>query len=120
MVSQVYMTALCEGFAAGIKHHMHQNFPAIHLLKRNRMYAPLFCQAPSNLLPQGEWQFEGVCHGQISTEISGLDGFGYDPIFIPDGYDITFANMFPEIKNGISHRKKAFDAFADFLLKCKL
>lgn len=68
------------------------------------------------VVPQGEWQFEGVCHGQISTEISGLDGFGYDPIFIPDGYDTTFANMLPDIKNAISHRKKAFDKFADFLL----
>lgn len=69
------------------------------------------------VLPQGEWQFEGVCHGQISTEIAGCDGFGYDPIFIPDGYDKTFANMLPDTKNSISHRKKAFDKFADFLLK---
>lgn len=64
---------------------------------------------------KGEWYFEGICNGQIATEISGQDGFGYDPIFIPDAFTTTFADLDPMTKNSISHRKKAFDSFADFL-----
>jgi XTP/dITP diphosphohydrolase len=60
-------------------------------------------------------QFSGECHGHISHALHGQDGFGYDPIFIPAGYDITFAEMPAAQKNVISHRKKAFDAFSDFL-----
>lgn len=60
-------------------------------------------------------QFSGECHGHISYALHGQDGFGYDPIFIPTGYDITFAEMPAAQKNAISHRKKAFDAFSDFL-----
>lgn len=60
-------------------------------------------------------QFSGECHGTISTQVSGQTGFGYDPIFIPDGYTHTFADMIPELKNEISHRKKAFDQLANFL-----
>ena len=64
---------------------------------------------------ENEWQFEGVCEGTISKEILGEDGFGYDPIFIPNGYEISFAQMNENQKNEISHRKKAFDKFAHFL-----
>ncbi|MBK7039871.1 MAG: RdgB/HAM1 family non-canonical purine NTP pyrophosphatase [Bacteroidetes bacterium] len=64
---------------------------------------------------EGEWQFEGICHGSIAKQLSGKDGFGYDPIFIPDGYTQTFAEMDVTLKNNISHRKKAFDHFEYFL-----
>lgn len=60
-------------------------------------------------------QFEGLCEGTIANRRSGHDGFGYDPIFIPKGYQITFAEFLPQEKNNISHRKKAFDAFTAFL-----
>lgn len=49
-------------------------------------------------------QFEGVIRGEITTELSGKDGFGYDPLFKPDGYSRTFAEMSMEEKNPISHR----------------
>lgn len=55
--------------------------------------------------------FEGVLEGTIAKEPRGTHGFGYDPIFIPDGYDITLAEMLPEIKNRISHRAIAFNQF---------
>lgn len=58
--------------------------------------------------------FEGRVHGNLLTENKGHKGFGYDPIFVPDGHEITFAEMLPEEKNKISHRKKAMDLFLDF------
>lgn len=59
--------------------------------------------------------FEGVVTGRIDTEKHGTGGFGYDPIFIPDGYDESFAALGDEIKNGISHRARAVKKLADFL-----
>lgn len=60
--------------------------------------------------------FQGVCEGTITTEPRGDGGFGYDPLFLPDGFDQTFAEMPPEAKNEISHRKKALDAVRRFLV----
>ena len=51
--------------------------------------------------------FEGIVEGEITTEKSGAEGFGYDPVFRPDGYDKTFAELGHEVKNKISHRAKA-------------
>jgi len=59
--------------------------------------------------------FEGVCEGQIATEPSGEDGFGYDPVFIPDGSDKTFAQMTLAEKTEFSHRRKAVDKLVEFL-----
>lgn len=59
--------------------------------------------------------FEGVVEGTIRYELSGAAGFGYDPIFQPDGYTKTFAEMSLEEKNAISHRAKAMDKLLDFL-----
>lgn len=61
------------------------------------------------------YQFEGLCYGRIIREERGSNGFGYDSIFIPDGFDITFAEMEPELKNQISHRSIAFGKFVSFL-----
>ncbi|GHG82956.1 RdgB/HAM1 family non-canonical purine NTP pyrophosphatase [Pseudodonghicola xiamenensis] len=55
--------------------------------------------------------FEGVVPGQVTWPMRGAQGHGYDPIFVPDGYDITFAEMPAEEKNKISHRAKAVEAF---------
>ena len=52
-------------------------------------------------------QVEGVVRGQIATEEYGEGGFGYDPVFIPEGYDKTFGELSAEIKNTISHRARA-------------
>lgn len=59
--------------------------------------------------------FEGVCEGYIAEKPAGAGGFGYDPIFIPKGYDKTFAELEPEIKQKISHRARALDKFLAFL-----
>ena len=58
---------------------------------------------------------EGVCGGTITFEARGTSGFGYDPIFIPDGYDQTFAQLSNEVKNQISHRARAFIKLRAFL-----
>ncbi len=55
---------------------------------------------------------EGRCEGHITDTPRGTHGFGYDPLFIPDGYDQTFAEMPPELKNRISHRARALEAAA--------
>nr|WP_309875642.1 RdgB/HAM1 family non-canonical purine NTP pyrophosphatase [Chryseobacterium sediminis] len=64
---------------------------------------------------KGAQYFEGRVHGNLLTENKGFKGFGYDPIFVPTGHDRTFAEMNPEDKNKISHRKQALDLFMDFL-----
>ena len=60
--------------------------------------------------------FEGIAEGSITTEMSGKEGFGYDPVFQPNGYEITFAEMEMDEKNKISHRGKAVRKLADHLL----
>lgn len=59
--------------------------------------------------------FEGRVYGNLTKEIRGEKGFGYDPIFIPENYEITFAEMKAEDKNKISHRKKAIELFLEFM-----
>lgn len=61
--------------------------------------------------------FRGVLHGKITETPAGTNGFGYDPVFLPDGYDITLAQMSLNDKNKISHRAKAFAALTSFLNK---
>lgn len=62
-----------------------------------------------------EQQFEGVVEGWITDRASGALGFGYDPVFIPQGYEQTFAEMDLDVKNQISHRAKAVSELIDFL-----
>ena len=64
-------------------------------------------------------KFEGIVNGEITREKSGAEGFGYDPIFRPDGYDKTFAELGADIKNQISHRARAVAKLAEFLEKVK-
>lgn len=61
--------------------------------------------------------FEGKVEGSIICEKRGAEGFGYDPIFMPEGYDKTFAELGLDVKNQISHRARAVKKLADFLLK---
>lgn len=60
-------------------------------------------------------RFEGIVNGSISTEKKGTAGFGYDPIFIPEGYDKSFAELGENIKNGISHRARAVKKLVEYL-----
>ena len=62
-----------------------------------------------------EYQFEGICPGTIIKEKRGNAGFGYDPVFVPDGDTRTFAEMNTAEKNRYSHRKKAMDMLISFL-----
>ncbi|HVZ24907.1 MAG TPA: RdgB/HAM1 family non-canonical purine NTP pyrophosphatase [Sediminibacterium sp.] len=69
-----------------------------------------------SLLLQGkEYQFEGICTGTILFEPTGSGGFGYDPVFVPDGATNSFAEMNTGEKNKYSHRKKALDKLLQFL-----
>lgn len=66
-------------------------------------------------LNEAEHFFEGICEGRISETPMGTGGFGYDAVFIPNGADVTFAEMTPEEKNNFSHRKKATEKLIAFL-----
>ena len=59
-------------------------------------------------------EFEGIVRGTIATEPHGDGGFGYDPVFIPEGYDRTFAEL-GDVKNHISHRARAVERLVEFL-----
>lgn len=77
-----------------------------------------FACALSLAWPDGHVEsFEGRVTGQIITERRGDRGFGYDPIFIPDGYEISFGEMDPEHKHAISHRADAFRQLVDACFK---
>lgn len=64
---------------------------------------------------ENEYTFEGIINGTIATEPMGEKGFGYDPVFIPEGYALSFAQMDSLVKNSISHRFIAIKKFVDFL-----
>lgn len=71
------------------------------------------------ILNGSEHLFEGVVKGKITENKRGSNGFGYDPVFIPNGYNHTFGELSNEIKNGISHRAVAMEKFTAFLGVCK-
>lgn len=78
---------------------------------RRAWYTAVLC-----LIFKGEIHyFEGKCTGTIIQEPRGENGFGYDPIFVPDGYNQTFAELDPEIKKNISHRAKAMSQLLTFM-----
>ncbi|MCK9316447.1 MAG: non-canonical purine NTP pyrophosphatase [Verrucomicrobia bacterium] len=66
-----------------------------------------------DLLERTEF-FEGVCEGRIASEPRGKNGFGYDPLFIPENYHVSFAELGDTVKNSISHRSKALRSFVQF------
>ncbi len=69
------------------------------------------------LIQKGEkYFFEGIAEGEIINELKGNKGFGYDPVFVPNAYEKTFAELSSETKNAISHRGKAVKKLVDFLL----
>ena len=79
--------------------------------------AAQFRTAVALILGGKEYLFEGIVRGEIATEQHGEGGFGYDPLFFPEGGDLTFAQMSSEEKNAISHRGRAVRKLAEFLLQ---
>lgn len=69
----------------------------------------------SLILDGKEYLFEGIVKGSIIEEEKGNSGFGYDPIFVPEGYDQTFAELGDEVKNKISHRAQAISKLCKFI-----
>ena len=65
--------------------------------------------------PAGEWIFEGRCGGRLLREPRGGAGFGYDPLFVPDGFSQSYAELGDEVKNRISHRGRAWAQLAAWL-----
>jgi len=68
------------------------------------------------IIEKKEYLFEGIVNGTIISEIKGTEGFGYDPIFVPEGKILTFAEMELNEKNTISHRARAFAKLKEFLI----
>lgn len=89
----------------------------LHDLKSATNKAARFRTVISLILGGKEYFFEGVCTGKIIDVKKGSMGFGYDTVFVPDGSDMTFAEMGMEEKNRFSHRKKAVKKLIDFLDK---
>jgi XTP/dITP diphosphohydrolase len=69
----------------------------------------------SLILNNKEYLFDGICDGHITEDQKGREGFGYDPVFVPDGATKSFAEMSMEEKNSFSHRQKAVSKLIDFL-----
>ncbi|HEY5083300.1 MAG TPA: RdgB/HAM1 family non-canonical purine NTP pyrophosphatase [Rhizomicrobium sp.] len=80
------------------------------LEKKARDYSAKFVCALSLAMPQGEIKtFEGEIHGRLTFPPKGQLGFGYDPIFVADGFEQTFGEIDPHVKNAMSHRARAFE-----------
>lgn len=65
--------------------------------------------------PDGEISFTGIWPGSVAFEEQGEHGFGYDPVFIPEGFEVTAAQLQPEVKNSMSHRSLALEQLASYL-----
>lgn len=87
----------------------------LHNLKNVTNRAARFKTVMALVMDGEEHLFEGLIQGNITLEKMGNHGFGYDPVFIPDGYNQTFAQMSSETKNSMSHRGIALKKLIDFL-----
>lgn len=108
----VYSARYAEGEGHDAQANMHK---LLHELENKENRKAQFRTAISLILDGKEYLFEGVIKGEIIKEKRGDSGFGYDPIFVPEGYDQTFAELGNEIKNQISHRALAVQKLCDFL-----
>ena len=103
-------------FAGGEGHNAEANIlKLMQELEGKENRRAQFRTAISLILDGKEYLFEGVIKGEIIKEKRGSSGFGYDPVFIPEGYDRTFAELGNEIKNQISHRALAVNKLCEFL-----
>lgn len=103
-------------YAGGEGHDSQANMlKLLHDLEGKENRKAQFRTAISLILDGKEYLFEGVIKGEIIKEKRGDSGFGYDPIFKPEGYDKTFAELGNDIKNKISHRALAVQKLCEFL-----
>ena len=103
-------------YAGGEGHDAQANMlKLLHELEGKENRRAQFRTAISLILDGKEYLFEGVIKGEIIKEKRGDSGFGYDPVFRPDGYDKTFAELGNDIKNKISHRALAVEKLCEFL-----
>jgi len=87
-------------------------------LKDINLRAARFISVVCCILPNGSLHFfKGICNGHIAFEIQGENGFGYDPIFIPLGFNKSFGALSIDIKNTISHRAQSFNLTKEFIVK---
>ncbi len=101
---------------AGPEHNPENNIVKLLAeLKNHTNRKAQFRTVISLILNEEEFFFEGTVKGRISYEKQGVEGFGYDPVFIPEGYDRSFAQMSLEEKNLISHRGRATRELSRFL-----
>ena len=96
----------------GDNDHRNARFRTVIALIQKKDVCPCGCTSIRQ-----EHLFEGIVEGEITRQRSGVGGFGYDPIFRPDGYEQTFAVLGEEVKNQISHRARAVKKLCDYLLK---
>ncbi len=103
-------------YAGGEGHDAQANMlKLLHELDGMENRKAQFRTAISLILDGKEYLFEGVIKGEIIKEKRGDSGFGYDPVFMPEGYDRTFAELGNDIKNQISHRALAVQKLCEFL-----
>ena len=103
-------------YAGGEGHDAQANMlKLLHELDGKENRKAQFRTAISLILDGKEYLFEGVITGEIIKEKRGDSGFGYDPVFMPEGYDRTFAELGNDIKNQISHRALAVQKLCEFL-----
>lgn len=101
---------------AGKDHDFEANLQKVLTeLKDKQNRKARFRTSVSLILDGKEYFFEGIVNGVITNDKRGTDGFGYDPIFLPEGYDQTFAEMDLDLKNKISHRGIAVKKLIAFL-----
>lgn len=88
----------------------------LSLLKNNNNRRARFRTVIALILNNEEYLFEGIINGRIIEEKRGNEGFGYDPVFVPEGKELTFAEMNLDEKSTVSHRAMAFQKLKSFLL----
>ena len=105
-------------YASKKRNDSQANMEKLHRKKKKKNDRKAQFRTIISLIEKGEEkQFEGVVRGEILRERKGNSGFGYDPVFRPEGYDKTFAELGNEIKNKISHRARAVAALCEYLSK---
>ena len=103
---------------AGDGHDSEANMQKLlHELEDKENRKAQFRTAICLILESKEYLFEGIVKGEIIKEKRGGAGFGYDPIFVPEGHELTFAELGNDIKNTISHRARAVEKLCLFLKK---
>jgi XTP/dITP diphosphohydrolase len=102
---------------AGLEHDSYKNrMKVLRLMEQQTNRKAQFRTVIALVLQGKEYLFEGKVEGIITREPRGEGGFGYDSIFVPNGYEQTFAELSAEQKNQISHRAHAVKKFADFIV----